>query len=141
MPKPVLVCLIWLPVLSGCSALGGYIGAHRDAETTRIREITVAHAERIRDASILYATPIRGERQKGIFRGVSDSAGVRFLRMDSESGRQSIPLDSLTELAAEEHGHKYLGRGLMIGAAIDVALIGTGALIGYFVASEFKPIY
>ncbi len=141
MPKPALLCLLSLLLLTGCSAIGGYIGAHRDAETTRIREITVAHAERIRDGSVIYATPIRGERQKGIFRGMTDSAGVRFLGMDSETGRQSIPLDSLTELAAEEHGHKYLGRGLMIGAAIDVAVIGLGAMIAYLMVSEFKPIY
>jgi hypothetical protein len=141
MPNRLLFCWLWAPLLAGCSVAGGFIGAHRDAETTRTREVPAAQADRIPSGSVIYATPVQGERAKGIFRGVSDSAGRRFLRMDSEMGRQAIPLDSLSELAAETHGHKYLGRGLIIGAAIDVGVIGIGALVAYLVLSQFEPNY
>jgi hypothetical protein len=136
-----LLAIILAIMLAGCSAAGGYIGARRDAETNRTREFPIAQADRIPLGSVIYATPIRGETAKGIFRGVSDSAGIRSLRMDTGDGRENRPLDSLSALVAEVHGHKYLGRGLMIGAAIDVGVIGAGWLIAYLLVTNIHPVY
>ena len=56
---------------------------------------------------------------------MSDSAGVRRLRMETAGGRESLPLDSISDLVAEVREKGHLQKGLVIGAAIDITVVGA----------------
>jgi hypothetical protein len=120
----ITACLSALP-LTGCTVIGGVIGAHRDAEILGTREVPISEVGGLASKTMVYATMKGREPLKGRLGEVSDSAGIRLLRMQTADGRESLPLDSLTDLVADVHSHGHLVGGLVIGAAIDVVLVGA----------------
>jgi hypothetical protein len=102
------------------------MGHARDAEVARTRIVPLSEAGHIPPGTLVYATIRDRETVKGRFRGMDDSAGEKHLRIEAEGTEQRIPMADVNEVAAEAPSHKYLGRGLMIGAAVDITLLGGG---------------
>lgn len=133
------VCLCLLP-LAGCTVVGGVIGAKRDREIIRTREVPPARAGDLAAKTVIYVSIPGRETAKGRFRDVSDSAGIRCLRMETTEGGESVPLDSISDLVAEVHEKGNLRNGLIIGAAIDIAV--AGIVLGIITAAvNTKPVY
>ncbi|MBW8886327.1 MAG: hypothetical protein JF616_01110 [Fibrobacteres bacterium] len=133
----ITVCVCALP-LGGCTVIGGVIGAHRDAEIIGTREVAPTKAGDLSSKTVIYATLAGREPAKGRFRGVSDSAGIRLLRIETADGRESLPLDSVSDLVAEVPNRGHLLAGLIIGAAIDATLAGAVLAIVFLLP---PPVY
>ena len=118
---------IYLSVLplAGCTVVGGVIGAKQDREIIGTREVPPARAGDLAPKTLIYVSIPGRETIKGRFREVSDSAGVRRLRMETAGGRESLPLDSISDLVAEVREKGHLQKGLVIGAAIDITVVGA----------------
>jgi hypothetical protein len=133
------LCLCFLP-LAGCTVVGGVIGAKRDREIIGTREVPPAQAGDLAPKTVIYVSIPGRETSKGRFREVSDSAGIRCLRMETTGGRESVPLDSISDLVAEVHEKGHLRNGLIIGGAIDIVV--AGIVLGLIAASvNTKPNY
>jgi hypothetical protein len=115
---------IYLSVLplAGCTVIGGVIGAKQDREIIGTREVPPARAGDLAPKTLIYVSIPGRETIKGRFREVSDSAGARRLRMKTAGGRESVPLDSISDLVAEVREKGHLQKGLVIGAAIDIVV-------------------
>jgi len=133
----IAACLCALP-LAGCTVIGGTIGARRDAETIGTREVQPSKAGELASKTIIYATLPGREPAKGRFREASDSAGIHLLRMETAEGRESLPLDSVSDLVAEVRNHGHMMKGLVIGAAIDATLVGAALAIVFLIP---PPVY
>jgi hypothetical protein len=133
------VCL-GLLLLSGCTVVGGVIGAKRDREVIGTHEVPPDRAGDLAPKTVIYVSIPGRETAKGRYRDVSDSAGIRRLRMETAEGGESVALDSVSDLVAEVHEKGHLRNGLIIGAAIDIAVAGI-VLMLVTVAVNTKPNY
>ncbi len=108
----------------GCTVIGGMVGSLRPEGPTRTRIVSAAEIRSLTPGTRVYATIPDRETLTGAFRGVSDSAGRSRLRMESIGAVVSIPLDSINELVEDIPARNHLVQGALLGAAIDVMLVG-----------------
>lgn len=114
-----------LLLLAGCAAIGGAAGHARDAERTRTRVVPAGEYASIPIGTLVFATIPERETLRGRFEGIDDSAGAKILRVETSGRHFGVPMDRVTELVEEAHGHRFMWTGIWIGASIDVFLLGS----------------
>ncbi len=124
---PVLWFFSVLPLifmLTGCTVIGGVVGHGKDVAENRTRIVPVAEAASLRTGATVYLTIPNRETLKGRFAEITDQEGRKYIHLKSPDGEMKVGLADVTEIAEDYRDHDKLMKGLFIGGALDIVLIG-----------------
>ena len=127
----LVLSLVLLTQLMGCTVIGGVFGNIRDNQESRTRMVPVAEAANLRKGSMVYLTIPNRETLKGRFAALSEKEGKKSIHLKSPDGEMKIGLADVTEIVEDYRNHDKMIKGALIGGMVDVVLIGGTTWLVY----------
>ncbi|GEM_PF-3676652 len=127
-------------LLSGCSVIGGITGHARDDQESLTKIIPIAEAGTLRKGATVYLTIPNRETLKGRFTALTEQDGRKYVNLKTRDGETKVGLGDVTEIAEDIRDNDKLVKGILIGGAVDVVVIGGGLLLYYEIQKHTTTI-